>query len=63
MLHFTKTKVNVIIGELKVNGYLEINSALKRGKYSLTEKANAELKKKWAVRRLKNEYEYHAIRG
>ena len=43
MLHFTKTKVNVIIGELKTNGYLVQLSA--RGKYSLTEKANAELKK------------------
>ena len=39
MLHFTKTKVNVIIGD----GYLVQLSA--RGKYSLTEKANAELKK------------------
>ena len=43
MLHFMKTKVNVIIGELKTNGYLVQLSA--RGKYSLTEKANAELKK------------------
>lgn len=43
MLHFTKTKVNVIIGELKTNGYLVQLSA--RGKYSLTEKANAELRK------------------
>lgn len=43
MLHFTKTKVNVIIGELKANGYLVQLSA--RGKYSLTEKANAELRK------------------
>ncbi|MBQ3760500.1 MAG: nucleotidyl transferase [Clostridia bacterium] len=43
ILHFTKTKVNAIIGELKVNGYLVQLSA--RGKYSLTEKANAELKK------------------
>lgn len=42
MLHFTKTKVNVIIGELKTNGYLVQLSA--RGKYSLTEKANLELK-------------------
>lgn len=43
ILHFTKTKVNAIIGELKVNGYLVQLST--RGKYSLTEKANAELKK------------------
>lgn len=43
ILHFTKTKVNGIIGELKDNGYLLQLSA--RGKYSLTEKANAELKK------------------
>lgn len=42
ILHFTKTKVNTIIGELKANGYLIQLSA--RGKYSLTEKANAELK-------------------
>ena len=43
ILHFTKAKVNSIIGELKVNGYLVQLSA--RGKYSLTEKANVELKK------------------
>ena len=43
ILHFTKTKVNAIIGALKVNGYLVQLST--RGKYSLTEKANAELKK------------------
>ena len=43
IMHFTKTKVNTIIGELKDNGYLVQFSA--RGKYSLTEKANAELKK------------------
>lgn len=43
ILHFTKTKVNVIISELKANGYLVQLSA--RGKYSLTEKANTELKK------------------
>ena len=43
ILHFTKTKVNGIIGELKENGYLVQLSA--RGKYSLTKKANAELKK------------------
>ena len=39
MLHFTKTKVNVIIGELKTNGYLVQLSA--RGKYSLTENAKS----------------------
>ena len=43
ILHFTKTKVNAIIGELKVNGNLVQLSA--RGKYSLTEKADAELNK------------------
>lgn len=43
ILHFTKTKVNTIIGELKANGYIIQHSM--RGKYSLTDKANAELKK------------------
>lgn len=43
ILHFTKTKVNSIVNELKDNGYIVQLSA--RGKYSLTEKANAELKK------------------
>ena len=43
ILHFTKTKVNTIIGELKTNGYVVQLSV--RGKYSLTDKANAELKK------------------
>lgn len=43
ILHFTKTKVNTIIGELKTNGY--IVQLTTRGKYTLTDKANAELKK------------------
>lgn len=43
ILHFTKTKVNIIIGELKTNGYITQLST--RGKYSLTEKANIELSK------------------
>ena len=41
ILHFTKTKVNIIIGELKNNGYIIQLGA--RGKYSLTKKANTEL--------------------
>ncbi|MBE6777170.1 MAG: winged helix-turn-helix transcriptional regulator [Ruminococcaceae bacterium] len=43
ILHFTKTKVNTIIGELKANGYIVQLSI--RGKYSLTDKANAELRR------------------
>lgn len=43
ILHFTKTKVNTIIGELKNNGY--VVQLTTRGKYTLTDKANAELKK------------------
>lgn len=43
ILHFTKTKVNTIIGELKSNGYIVQISP--RGKYTLTEKANSEFKK------------------
>ena len=43
ILNFTKTKVNTIIGELKTNGYIIQIGA--RGKYTLTNKANAELKK------------------
>lgn len=43
ILHFTKTKVNTIIGELKTNGYIVQLST--RGKYILTDKANAELRK------------------
>ncbi|MFR1270171.1 MAG: helix-turn-helix domain-containing protein [[Eubacterium] siraeum] len=43
ILHFTKTKVNTIISELKTNGYIIQLST--RGKYSLTDKANSELKK------------------
>lgn len=42
ILHLSKTKVNAIIGELKANGYIIQLSP--RGKYSLTEKANTELK-------------------
>lgn len=41
ILHLTKTKVNTIIGELKTNGYIVQLST--RGKYTLTDKANAEL--------------------
>lgn len=43
ILHFTKAKVNTIISELKENGYITQLSV--RGKYILTEKANAELKR------------------
>ncbi len=43
ILHFTKTKVNTIIGELKSNGYIVQISP--RGKYTLTEKAKSEFKK------------------
>lgn len=43
ILQFTKTKVNTIIGELKTNGYIVQLST--RGKYALTDKANAELRK------------------
>ena len=43
ILHFTKTKVNIIIGELKTDGYITQLST--RGKYSLTEKANIEFSK------------------
>lgn len=43
ILHFTKTKVNTIISELKENGYITQLSV--RGKYILTGKANAELKR------------------
>ena len=43
ILHLTKTKVNTIISELKTNGYIIQLST--RGKYSLTDKANSELKK------------------
>lgn len=43
ILHFTKTKVNTIIDELKSNGYIVQISP--RGKYTLTEKANSEIKK------------------
>lgn len=42
ILHFTKTKVNMIINELKNNGYIIQLST--RGKYTLTDKANSELK-------------------
>lgn len=41
ILSFTKTKVNTIIGELKLNGYIVQHSS--RGKYALTEKAKVEL--------------------
>jgi len=40
-LHFTKTKVNSIISDLKIDGYLLQQSP--RGKYVLTEKALEEL--------------------
>ena len=40
-LSFTKTKVNSIMKELKVNGYIQQLSP--RGKYVLTSKANTEL--------------------
>lgn len=43
ILHFTKTKVNTIVGELKSHGYLTQIST--RGGYVLTDKANAELLK------------------
>ena len=43
ILHFTKVKVNSIIGELKQDGYVIQHSS--RGKYSLTEKAKYELAK------------------
>ena len=43
ILHFTKTKVNIIIGELKTNGYITQLSI--RGKYALTDKANTEISK------------------
>ncbi len=42
ILHFTKTKVNTIIGELKNNGYVVQLGT--RGKYTLTDKANTELR-------------------
>lgn len=42
ILHFTKTKVNTIISELKSNNYIVQLSA--RGKYALTDKANEELR-------------------
>jgi DNA-binding IclR family transcriptional regulator len=43
ILGFTKTKVNAIIRELKEHGYItQVNV---RGKYALTEKANAEIEK------------------
>lgn len=43
ILHFTKTKVNTIIGELKNNGYnVQLST---KGKYTLTDKANVELRK------------------
>lgn len=41
ILHFTKTKVNTIIGDLKNNGYIVQLSS--RGKYILTDKANSEM--------------------
>lgn len=37
ILHFTKAKVNAIIGELKINGYL--SQLTTRGKYALTQKS------------------------
>lgn len=40
-LSFTKTKVNSIMKELKVNGYIQQLSP--RGKYVLTSKASTEL--------------------
>lgn len=43
ILGFTKTKVNGIVRALKQNGYLTQLSS--RGKYALTDAANAELKK------------------
>lgn len=43
ILGFTKTKVNAIIGDLKSNGYITQMSS--RGKYALTDAANAELSK------------------
>ncbi len=43
ILHFTKSKVNSIIGELEANGYVVQLST--RGKYSLSDKAKNELRK------------------
>lgn len=43
ILGFTKTKVNNIIRDLKQNGYLTQLSS--RGKYALTDVANAEINK------------------
>lgn len=43
ILGFTKTKVNLIVRELKQNGYITQMST--RGKYALTEKANLEITK------------------
>lgn len=43
ILGFTKTKVNLIVRELKQNGYITQMST--RGKYTLTEKANIEITK------------------
>lgn len=43
ILGFTKTKVNLIVRELKQNGYITQMST--RGKYALTEKANIEITK------------------
>lgn len=42
ILGFTKTKVNLIVRELKQNGYITQMSS--RGKYILTEKANFEIR-------------------
>lgn len=41
ILGMSKVKVNLIISELKAEGYLVSNNA--RGKYQLTEKANVHL--------------------
>jgi len=41
ILHISKVKVNTIISELKLDGYLAQKSP--RGKYSLTDKSNAAL--------------------
>ncbi len=43
ILHFTKTKINTIISDLKTNEYIIQLST--QGKYSLTNNANAELGK------------------
>lgn len=60
ILHFTKTKVNTIIGELKTNGYIVQLSSRENIHSQVKQIPNLE---KWVTRRVRNEYKYNAIRS